>query len=86
MTKKYYAIPLLVYVPVDVVGDAENAHHYIKLPINQEAPEALVFLAEDYTDGVVEVDPLITEFSGMITVDCDESCLHPNRQPLYPNA
>jgi hypothetical protein len=70
MTKQYHAIPIIVYVPVE------------QYPLNQQALEAIhknfphdtdmsVFFAEDFKDGLVEIDHTFDEFSAMISVDCD---------------
>lgn len=68
MKRKFHAIPVLIYAPVDVYPDAKDAYDDIKLGENLS-----VFLAEDYQDGMVDIDPLETEFSGQITMDCKRS-------------
>lgn len=68
MKRKFHAIPVLIYAPVDVYPDANDVYDHIKLGENLS-----VFLAEDYKDGMVELDPAWTEFSGQITMDCKRS-------------
>lgn len=71
MKTKYHAIPVIIYAPVDAYPDAEDVYDAIKTPLNMEVPDLAVFLAEDYRDGLVEIDE--NEFSGQITMDCKRS-------------
>jgi hypothetical protein len=70
MKRKYHAIPVLVYVPFEHFPHASDAYDHILNPLNRDYPEAAVFFAEDFRDGVVELDPAWTEFSGKISMDC----------------
>ena len=70
MTKQYHAIPVLMYVPVDIYPDSSDAYDMILTLMNAENKEFTVFFAEDYFDGKVELDPMETEFSGSISKDC----------------
>lgn len=79
MKKKFHAIPILVYAPVDVYPDAKDAYDAIRTPLDVEVPDLAVFFAEDYDDGLVEIDPVETEFSGMISKDCFKNMYHPHR-------
>ena len=76
MKRKYHAIPVLMYVPVDIYPNVEDAYDYIKTPLDMEAPDVSVFLAEDYSDGLVELDPAWTEFTAKISVDCNKTYCH----------
>ena len=71
MTRKYHAIPVLMYVPVDIYPDSADAYDMILTLMNAENREFAVLFAEDYRDGMVELDPLETEFSGQISKDCN---------------
>lgn len=73
MKQKFHAIPVIVYVPVEHFPKSEDVYDHIMTPLNSEFPEATIFFAEDYRDGIIEIDPLETEFSGMITLDCPHS-------------
>jgi hypothetical protein len=70
MKIKYHAIPVLVYVPVGHFPNADDAYDHIRLPLNQEFPEAVVFFAEDYEDGKVDIDTERSTFSGSISQVC----------------
>jgi hypothetical protein len=67
MNKTYYAIPVLVYIPIEKMSEkvfgqiVENLKTYI--------PESVVLFAEDYCDGVVEIDAE-GYLSGQISKDC----------------
>ncbi len=77
MKTKYYAIPVLVYIPASEFENAVEFYDRIKEPITEEIEGAIVYFAEDYRDGVVEIDHTEVEFSGMITKDCPVSTAHP---------
>jgi hypothetical protein len=73
MTRKYHAIPVLMYVPVDVYPDVADAHNQISGLMNAEEGEFFTFFAEDFQDGIMEIDHDVDQFSAMITVDCERS-------------
>lgn len=82
MKRKYHAIPVLMYVPVDIYPDAEDAYDMIKTLMSAESNEFSVFFAEDYSDGVVELDPAWTEFTAKISEDCEKTYSHVDNKPL----
>jgi hypothetical protein len=71
MKRKYHAIPIIIYAPVDVYPNVTDVYGVIKTSLDMEAPDLSVFFAEDYADGLIEIDPVETELSGMISIDCD---------------
>lgn len=73
MKRKYHAIPVLIYAPVDVYPNAGDVYDAIRLPLDMESPDLAVFFGEDYQDGLIEIDPLETEFSGKISEDCPKT-------------
>lgn len=70
MTRQYHAIPVLMYVPVVIYPDPVDAYDMIRTLMNAENKEFTVLFAEDYRDGMVELDPLETDFSGSISKNC----------------
>ncbi len=56
MKKKYHAIPVLIYAPVDVYPDSIDAQNMIHTLMTAEEGEFPVLFAEDYFDGKVEID------------------------------
>ena len=73
MTRKYHAIPVLMYVPVDIYPDVADAHNNISDLMNAENREFYTFFAEDFQDGIVDIDHNVDQFSAMIMVDCERS-------------
>lgn len=78
MKRKYHAIPVIIYALIEDYPHAEDVYDAIKTPLDMEAPDLAVFFAEDYQDGIVELDPVETEFTGMINIDCPKSLLYKN--------
>lgn len=73
MKQQYHAIPVLLYVPVVEDREAVFLYDNIRDAIDEAIPGTQVFFAEDYRDGLVEIDPNTEEFSGMISVDCNRT-------------
>jgi hypothetical protein len=71
MKRKYHAIPVLVYAPVDDYPRAEDVYGAIKIPLDMEAPGLTVFFAEDYRDGLVEIDDEEDDLSSWISTACE---------------
>ena len=69
MEQQYVAVPILAYIPA-LEWLEEQPKLKIFDALREASPDSFVFLAEDFLDGVVKIDPSVEELSGRITQHC----------------